>query len=431
MKRPLGVWLFLGTVGAITAVVGLAGVWRAEWIERMWTVLGSAVGLADPAKGADWLTRAAAPLWLRLSVFAALIAFLVGLVWQRHRFAPRAAWMVCAVALIDPISVNYDVHPTLPASRLGPPEWVAETRDHPDDRVYIAGRLRKGTSESERLDAPSRFPVPFDWDVQESVTMVTIQFAHAPAAWGVRELISYDLPQLWPREYTMMLRAFKDASPADRLRFLQRTGTRYCLLQEPPHPGVKPLIAPALSAPMALYECHDDPRRVYVTAGAIVEPDLRRQLTMLFDEHHDHFASVLLEREPPAPAGNPGAGALTPGVRIVHERNTELVLDASIGPSGGYVNVLDSFDPYWRVEVDGHPAPLLRANGVFRAVRLAPGRHEVRLRYRPTHLYVGVGLSTFGVVLLFAGYWAGPARRARRLARAQTAFDSATRTRTP
>jgi hypothetical protein len=314
--------------------------------------------------------------------------------------------------VIDPITVNHDLHPTLPAARLGPPEWVEKTRDHPLDRVYIAGRLRKGTSETERIDAPSRFPVPFEWDVQEAITLVSIQFSHTPAAWGVRELISDDLPQLWPREYMVMLGVFREASPENRLRFLRRTGMRYCFLQEPPYPGAPALIEPALAEPMALYECHDDPRRVYVTDAALVEPNLHRQLDLLFDEHHDPLENVVLEREAPVPAGDPASGVPIPAARVLRERNTELVVSAAVGPSGGYLNVMDSFDPFWRVDVDGRPAELLRANALFRAVALPPGQHEVRFTYRPTHLYAGLGVTGLTGVLLLLGCWAST-RRAR------------------
>ena len=49
----------------------------------------------------------------------------------------------------------------------------------------------------------------------------------------------------------------------------------------------------------------------------------------------------------------------------------------------------DSYHDDWQVSVDGRPAPLLRANLIFRAVRLDPGSHRVIFRYRPTSLYGG------------------------------------------
>jgi hypothetical protein len=43
----------------------------------------------------------------------------------------------------------------------------------------------------------------------------------------------------------------------------------------------------------------------------------------------------------------------------------------------------DRFDPGWAVEVDGLSRKLLRADGIFRAVEVTAGRHQVRFRYRP------------------------------------------------
>jgi hypothetical protein len=48
----------------------------------------------------------------------------------------------------------------------------------------------------------------------------------------------------------------------------------------------------------------------------------------------------------------------------------------------------DSFDRAWRVDVDGRPAALLRANALYRAVHISPGPHTVTFKYRPIVLYV-------------------------------------------
>jgi uncharacterized membrane protein YfhO len=74
-----------------------------------------------------------------------------------------------------------------------------------------------------------------------------------------------------------------------------------------------------------------------------------------------------------------------------------------VGGSGGYLNLVDSYDPNWIVEVDGRRAALLRANGLFRAVHLAPGVHDVRFVYRPIPLYIGLALTCpVGLLLLGA-----------------------------
>ena len=62
--------------------------------------------------------------------------------------------------------------------------------------------------------------------------------------------------------------------------------------------------------------------------------------------------------------------------------NTEIVIEAE-SPSGGYVVLNDPYHPWWFATVDGVDAPILRANMLFRAVAVPPGRHAVRFTFRP------------------------------------------------
>ena len=52
-------------------------------------------------------------------------------------------------------------------------------------------------------------------------------------------------------------------------------------------------------------------------------------------------------------------------------------------PRGGYVVLNDPYHPWWFAAVDGADAPVLRANVLFRAVAVPPGRHTVRFEFRP------------------------------------------------
>lgn len=91
------------------------------------------------------------------------------------------------------------------------------------------------------------------------------------------------------------------------------------------------------------------------------------------------FASVVLLEAVAADA----TGARRPGsVRIVSYSNTEVVVVAD-GADGGFAVLNDVWHPWWTATVDGAPAELLRANVLFRAVAVPPGRHVVRFRFRP------------------------------------------------
>jgi len=73
----------------------------------------------------------------------------------------------------------------------------------------------------------------------------------------------------------------------------------------------------------------------------------------------------------------------SPGTaRIVTYRNTEVVVETD-GPDGGWLVLNDLWHPWWRVEVNGKPAQLLRADVLFRAVAVPPGKASVRFVFRP------------------------------------------------
>ena len=81
--------------------------------------------------------------------------------------------------------------------------------------------------------------------------------------------------------------------------------------------------------------------------------------------------------------------------------------------------VLDNYYPAWRAEVDGAPAPLVRANLAFRAVPVPAGEHVVTLHYAPDVLRAGVLISVTLLLLLAAVAVAGvllQRRRERRVA---------------
>ena len=79
-------------------------------------------------------------------------------------------------------------------------------------------------------------------------------------------------------------------------------------------------------------------------------------------------------------------GALVPrragNAELVSYRNNEVVVEV-VSPEGGWIVLNDPWHAWWRAEVDGQDAPLLRANVLFRAVQTSPGWHSVRIYFAP------------------------------------------------
>ncbi len=90
----------------------------------------------------------------------------------------------------------------------------------------------------------------------------------------------------------------------------------------------------------------------------------------------DFRRTVLLEEDDGTAPRGPGEA------RIASYANTEVVVETD-SPHGGYVVLNDVFHPWWVADIDGAPAPILRANVMFRAVVAPSGKHRVTFRFEP------------------------------------------------
>ena len=100
---------------------------------------------------------------------------------------------------------------------------------------------------------------------------------------------------------------------------------------------------------------------------------------------------------PPSPA----AGAGAPGTASVTEAAPGRAAVA-VESAGGFLVLNEAYFPGWRAAVDGNEAPLLRANYLFMAVPVPPGRHVVTFAYEPTSFRLGLALSGAAVLALLA-----------------------------
>lgn len=100
----------------------------------------------------------------------------------------------------------------------------------------------------------------------------------------------------------------------------------------------------------------------------------------------------------PRPPARPGPEET---VSLLRESQREVVFDATT--AGGAPLVLyDTYDPGWRVFVNGEERKLVPADHAFRAVWLEAGRHEVKFSYRPRSVALGAGLSVSTLLALTA-----------------------------
>ena len=97
----------------------------------------------------------------------------------------------------------------------------------------------------------------------------------------------------------------------------------------------------------------------------------------------DPATTVVLSTTDATDVGTSAATMDAPeSAKIIRYEHTAIEIEATSN-SGGYVLLNDLYHPWWFAEVDGLPTPVLQANVLFRAVRVAPGNHRVRFTFRP------------------------------------------------
>ncbi len=106
---------------------------------------------------------------------------------------------------------------------------------------------------------------------------------------------------------------------------------------------------------------------------------------------------VLLATEPPVQ----GTARFAAADITAYAPNSVTVRATSDGP--GYLVLTDAWYPAWAATRNGEPAPLLRADGMFRAVPLpAAGEWTVEMRYLPTAEARGAWVTGVGLLGLVA-----------------------------
>lgn len=334
-------------------------------------------------------------------VGVAIAAAIVAGIAAMARRVGLAAWapvvLLCVVGA-ELAFAGFGLNPQAHTASLIRPLWVASATAR-DDRVYVGGRAGcqpGGRGQDEDTIAPQP-AFPKSIPVSALPALVSAKTAQFPSRWGLREAISVDNQILFPREYKDAVRAFCERTGADRYRFLERTGVRVHLLNKPPAGYFDTRTPVEMLAPVVAYSSSVDSSRCAFISVSRVEPDTATAVAALFREDFDPAAVALVERES-VPAGTPSDVAATEA-RIVTDRSNELTVEVS-ALSDGVLVLYDSFDPDWRVDVDGQRVEMVRTNGLFRGVRLVAGQHTVRFAYRPSSLIVGAIISGITLVSL-------------------------------
>ena len=340
--------------------------------------LGGALWLA-------WTTQrlavAAQPLVISLLCVMLVVGALVAARGLALRGSGFAAAVVLGAAMMVDLSVNNGPSEStaLPAST-----YEVLRADSRNETIALLKRETARTAGPDRRDRIELTGIGFHWPNASLVHGLDNTLGYNPLRLGLYSQATgagdhVALPD--QRTFSALMPSYRSLL-ADMLglRFIA-TGVPVEQIDKALKPG--DLVQIARTPDAYVYENPRALPRVLLVSEARSADFAEILRTGHWPQGFDARRTVLLDPAPPLPTGPAGASPAQVGsVAIKSYGTTEIVLEAD-APRGGFVVLNDVWQPWWEVEIDGKPVPLLRANVIFRAVRVPPGRSTIRFVFRP------------------------------------------------
>jgi hypothetical protein len=110
------------------------------------------------------------------------------------------------------------------------------------------------------------------------------------------------------------------------------------------------------------------------------------------------YERVYSDNSSPFPPANAGTPVPLENVRLTRE-NSQLVQIQLTAPTACLGVIAESYYPFWRAEIDGEPAEVLRVSCGLMGLQLPAGNHTIVLRYRPPRAYAVAALISIAALL--------------------------------
>jgi len=287
----------------------------------------------------------------------------------------------------------------------------------PQDRIHIVGKhsdLAIGQKSGSLFGIPTltdyaslptyRFANYFTM-LRDGLPMTDLNSYYYPLTGMLPRTINRRLLSLAAVRYFVTHSEFDEAAMAIRKPMLHLL---YRIRTLPARTGSAPAASPVLpvgsgEGSVSLWDNSKSalPRARWVPRVEVeADPDaLLRRLAAATDDP----LQVALVESPPS-SGFFGEQGSTSGAAVEFLRNDpeDIVLQVD-APQRGFVVLADQWFPGWRATVADSPAEILRANYVFRAVEVPAGRSQVKFRYVPDQMRLGLLISAAtALALVFA-----------------------------
>lgn len=402
-------WLVLTGLGLawlVAAGWSRLGCWTATWVVRSYAavavlgalaaaaspVLWGAALAADPSLHADDVRRAAGGAAIRLG--AAALAALALLRVSEGDGAParRAQGLLLSLLALDLVSAGAQLVPATEAPLLTPPPLAS--------LVHATSTRPVGPPPTlfTTLDTFRRFEVdPLREDPHERMILGIREVLRPNVGQlhGIRSIAAFEstTPRALQRFFHAALRAGLPATQAlallDAEVFVAPSSSPY-----PRLPDVLPL-GGALNGRRAILKNLACPPWAYVAGEARAAASEEAAVAAAIASERVITRSAVL-----GPEGADLAGEASPVVSATVgevEFAAERVALTVTSDAPGWLVVRESFSSDWKATLDGAPAPMARADALFRALRVPAGRSRVVMVYDPWWWTPSLLLSALGL----------------------------------
>lgn len=393
-RRPADALFLLGALlallgGYLTHLVMTDAAPRAKTWQRL-VEIGTFLGATALALWLAWtvgrLDVATIPI-----LTAALCAVLsLGALIAARGLSLQGAGLTAAIVLGATLTIDLAVNNGPSESTALPAQMYDVLRaDSRNDTIALLKRETARTAAPDRRDRIELAGIDFHWPNASLVHELDNTLGYNPLRLGLYSKATgagdhVALPD--QRTFSPLMPSYRSLlSDMLGLRFIA-TGVPIEQIDKALKPGDLPQIARTKDA--YIYENPRALPRVLLVPDAM-NADFDAILdTGRWPERFDPRRQVLLDHEAPA---RPQGPALPGTASILDYGTTEVAISVD-APSGGYLVLNAVYHHWWQVSIDDQPAELLRANVIFRAVAVPPGRSTVRFMFRPMQgLFVDVG----------------------------------------
>jgi len=356
----------------------------------------------DPVAGA----RLYAGVTIRLAAILAAAAALLALRRRALLGMESACWALVVLAVVDLGAAHRAVNPSVPSDVYTTRPWAAEV---------LSARLARG-DEYRFRGTPVRAPMGQTVRVRGAADLSNLYLDFQAMGPNAGQMFGFHQQDGLQGVELQSVALTHDAAihdwGGDPVRFLRMMNVRYYGDATAGADSMRGLIHLARhpELPIRLFEVPDPLPRAYLAEGWDISADPAAALRRALQSDRPARRVVLDE----APAAASGGGGVE-GKIVAATWESERIRLITRAPAPTILVLLDRWYPGWKATVDGEPIPVLRANGVFRAVEIPSGEADVEFVYAPASLAIGGWMSALGVTLSLLA-WGWLRRREARVA---------------